>query len=69
MGMIGECGEESLVLLTTRPITREELRTKLQAAGLPNLWIPREIVTVESLPILASGKLDMVACKALVLTP
>ena len=66
MGVVSETGEESLVLLTTRPINREELRTKLQQAGLPNLWIPKEIITVESLPILASGKLDMVACKALV---
>lgn len=66
MGVGSESGEESLVLLTTRSITREELRTKLQGAGLPNLWIPKEIITVESLPILASGKLDMVACKSLV---
>jgi acyl-[acyl-carrier-protein]-phospholipid O-acyltransferase/long-chain-fatty-acid--[acyl-carrier-protein] ligase len=66
MGVGSETGEESLVLLTTRPVTREELRAKLQTAGLPNLWIPKEIITVESLPILASGKLDMVACKKLV---
>jgi acyl-[acyl-carrier-protein]-phospholipid O-acyltransferase/long-chain-fatty-acid--[acyl-carrier-protein] ligase len=66
MGVPNESGEETLVLLTTRSITREELRVQLQAAGLPNLWIPKEIVTVESLPILGSGKLDMVACKNLV---
>lgn len=65
MGVPNESGEETLVLLTTRSITREDLRTRLQGAGLPNLWIPKEIVTVESLPILGSGKLDMVACKKL----
>lgn len=57
-----EKGEE-LVLLTTRTFSREELCRSLE---LPNLWIPRHIVRLEHLPVLATGKLDLAACRALV---
>lgn len=58
----GDKGEE-LVLLTTRPLTLDQVRSHLAAAGLPNLWIPRRIITLPALPLLASGKLDLAACK------
>ena len=35
--------------------------------GLPNLWIPKKIQRVEKIPVLASGKLDLAACKELAL--
>jgi acyl-[acyl-carrier-protein]-phospholipid O-acyltransferase/long-chain-fatty-acid--[acyl-carrier-protein] ligase len=54
---------EALVLLTTREIVQTELREKLVAAGLPNLWIPRRIVRLDAIPILASGKLDLRGCR------
>ncbi len=54
---------EALVLLTTLPITLEELRKRLSDAGLPNLWIPRIIRRVPAIPMLASGKLDLRAIK------
>ena len=54
---------EALVLLTTRGIEQSELRAQLAAAGLPNLWIPRRVVRVDAIPILASGKLDLRACR------
>jgi acyl-[acyl-carrier-protein]-phospholipid O-acyltransferase/long-chain-fatty-acid--[acyl-carrier-protein] ligase len=50
---------EALVLLTTVDIAPDELRDKLTAAGLTNLWIPRVIKRVEAIPTLASGKLDL----------
>ncbi len=56
-----EKGEE-LVLLTTRAITRDDLRGRLD---LPNLWIPRVIIPVEQLPLLPTGKLDLAACRLL----
>jgi acyl-[acyl-carrier-protein]-phospholipid O-acyltransferase/long-chain-fatty-acid--[acyl-carrier-protein] ligase len=52
---------ESLVLLTVMDIDAATLREKLSAEGLPNLWIPRRIRRVETIPTLASGKLDLVA--------
>ena len=56
---------EALVLLTTVPIDAEDLRKKLTEAGLPNLWIPRIIKPIDAIPVLATGKLDLKACKTL----
>jgi len=56
---------EALVLLSAREIAQNELREKLVAAGLPNLWIPKRIERVEAVPLLASGKLDLKRCKEL----
>ena len=35
-----------------------KLRQSLNEAGVPNLWIPKSVQRVESIPVLASGKLD-----------
>jgi len=56
---------EALVVLATREITQGDLREKLSAAGLPNLWIPRHILRVAQIPVLASGKLDIQGCTEL----
>lgn len=57
---------EQLVLLTTRPeITAEAVREKLSAAGVTNLWIPRVVKPVDSIPVLGTGKLDLKAAGAL----
>jgi acyl-[acyl-carrier-protein]-phospholipid O-acyltransferase/long-chain-fatty-acid--[acyl-carrier-protein] ligase len=58
-GIIDEAKGESLVLLTTVDIDRDSLRDRLNSAKLPNLWIPRKILKVDSIPCLASGKLDL----------
>jgi acyl-[acyl-carrier-protein]-phospholipid O-acyltransferase / long-chain-fatty-acid--[acyl-carrier-protein] ligase len=50
---------ESLVLFTAIDIDTATLREKLIAEGIPNLWIPRRIRRVDSIPCLASGKLDL----------
>jgi len=56
---------EALVLLTTVDLNAEELRGKLSAAGLANLWIPRIIKKVPAIPVLGSGKLDLKKLKEL----
>jgi acyl-[acyl-carrier-protein]-phospholipid O-acyltransferase/long-chain-fatty-acid--[acyl-carrier-protein] ligase len=33
--------------------------------GVPNLWIPKTVRRVEAIPVLASGKLDLVRCNEL----
>jgi acyl-[acyl-carrier-protein]-phospholipid O-acyltransferase/long-chain-fatty-acid--[acyl-carrier-protein] ligase len=53
---------EELVLLTTRSLSREGLRRALANGAVPNLWIPRTVIHVAQLPMLASGKLDLGAC-------
>ncbi len=62
-----EAKGEALVLLTARDIDPAELRKKLAATELPNLWIPRIVKRVDAIPILASGKLDLARCKELAL--
>lgn len=54
---------ESLVVLSTEPLTVDAVREKLSAAGLPNLWIPKKVIVVEKIPVLGSGKLDLRGCK------
>lgn len=62
---------EAMVLLST--VHTEHLRQALDdirtylvtQGGLPRLWIPREIIIVECIPVLATGKLDLLACQVL----
>jgi acyl-[acyl-carrier-protein]-phospholipid O-acyltransferase/long-chain-fatty-acid--[acyl-carrier-protein] ligase len=64
-GVPDEGKGEILVLLTVAELSATQLREALQAAGLPNLWIPRIIRRVEKIPLLGSGKLDLAAGRAL----
>ena len=65
VGIPDEKRGESLVALTTLPVEQAELRQKLSALGLPNLWIPKIIKHVATIPLLATGKLDLRACQRL----
>ncbi len=57
---------EQLVLLSARDeITADTVRTKLTEAGMPNLWVPRTVIRVETIPVLGTGKLDLKACREL----
>ena len=56
---------EKLILLTTEDFEMQDVRKKLLAKGIPNLWIPKESKKVPESPILASGKLDLSGLKRL----
>jgi len=56
---------EALVLLTTLEMDLSDLKQRLTAEGFPNLWIPRIVKSVEEIPVLASGKIDLKGCQAL----
>ena len=60
-----EAKGETLVILSTIEIDQAQLREKLQAAGVPNLWIPKVVRRVETIPVLATGKLDLRKCNEL----
>lgn len=69
-GIPDERKGEVIVLLSTLPSTSPEqecidLRYKLLDQGIPSLWCPKQIVPVEEIPILASGKLDIKGCETL----
>src|SRR5213593_4737806 len=62
IGVQDEAKGEALVLLSAVDIDLADLRKKLQDAGVPNLWIPKQVHGVEAIPVLASGKLDLKKC-------
>jgi acyl-[acyl-carrier-protein]-phospholipid O-acyltransferase/long-chain-fatty-acid--[acyl-carrier-protein] ligase len=65
IGVPDEKKGESLVILSTVPIDLAELRKRLVALGLINLWIPKVVRSVPAIPIMATGKLDLRACQRL----
>ena len=61
---------EAIVLLSTvlgNAVEQEciDLRYRLLDEGLPSLWCPRQIIQVDEIPVLASGKLDVKGCEAI----
>ncbi len=63
-GVPDEAKGEALVLLSTDPDADiNQLRSRLTEEGIPALWIPKKVIFVEKIPILASGKLDIKACE------
>lgn len=56
---------EALVLLTTEEVTSDAVRDTLTLAGLPNLWVPKTILWVGSIPMLGTGKVDLKTCREL----
>ncbi|HMF81614.1 MAG TPA: AMP-binding protein [Candidatus Acidoferrum sp.] len=69
VGVQDEAKGEALVLLSAVDLDLAELRKKLQEAGVPNLWIPKNVHLVEAIPVLASGKLDLKKCQGLAAGP
>lgn len=65
MGVADEAKGEALVLLSSIEMDLAAVRTALADSGVPNLWIPKTVRRVEAIPVLASGKLDLVHCKKL----
>lgn len=64
VGVPDEAKGEALVLLSSNPdIDLQALRGKLCEDGIPALWIPKKIIDVSEIPILASGKLDIKGCE------
>lgn len=64
-GVPDEAKGEALLLLTVDPIDMNALRSSLNEAGVPNLWIPKRAIVVDKIPVLASGKLDLGRCQLL----
>ena len=71
VGVPDEKKGEAILLLSTiagNALEQEalDIRYKLLDDGLPSLWCPKVIVPTDEIPVLASGKLDIKACQALV---
>ena len=64
------CVDEALVLLSAVHQGQlnqalEDIKNHLVAQGLPRLWAPREIIPVEAIPALPTGKMDLKGCQIL----
>ena len=58
---------ERLVLVTTRPEARRaEVQAHMKAKGATELMVPAEVMSVDAVPLLGSGKTDYVGLNALV---
>lgn len=56
-------GETILLYTTDRKLTREHLQTAARDGGWPEIAVPRQIIAVEALPLLGTGKIDYVTLK------
>ncbi len=57
---------EQLVLVTDRPdADREALSAHAKANGIAEIMVPRTVVVSDSVPLLATGKVDYPAVQAL----
>ena len=57
---------EQIMLVSDKPqADREALMKHARAQGFPELWVPRTVLVVPHIPILASGKVDFVATQEL----
>jgi acyl-[acyl-carrier-protein]-phospholipid O-acyltransferase/long-chain-fatty-acid--[acyl-carrier-protein] ligase len=53
---------EQLVLVTDEPeASKEALLAHARKEGFPELWVPKALLVVASIPVLASGKVDLQA--------
>jgi acyl-[acyl-carrier-protein]-phospholipid O-acyltransferase/long-chain-fatty-acid--[acyl-carrier-protein] ligase len=53
---------EQLVLVTDKPdASKEALLAHARKEGFPELWVPKTILVVAAVPVLASGKVDLQA--------
>jgi acyl-[acyl-carrier-protein]-phospholipid O-acyltransferase / long-chain-fatty-acid--[acyl-carrier-protein] ligase len=69
VGIPDESKGEALAIITTLDLSAPQVREKLAAAGLPNLWIPRVVHRVEAIPFLGTGKIDLAACRRIAAAP
>ena len=53
---------EQLVLVTDKPeADRGALQGQARQEGIPELWVPKSVLIVDQIPVLASGKVDFMA--------
>src|SRR4029078_1509078 len=58
--------EERILLMTTdAKVTREQFLRYARGKGAPELIVPAEVLLVEKIPLLGSGKPDFVAALAM----
>ena len=67
VGVPDESKGEALVVLSTEDLSPDLMRARLLEGGLPLLWVPKRVVRIERIPVLATGKLDLTGCRRIAL--
>lgn len=52
-------------VVADRPVVLEDVREAVAGDGLPRTWAPRQLVVVDTMPLLSNGKVDRMALRAL----
>ena len=60
IGQPDESKGEQLILVIDKEINFPELRKNLTLNGIPNLWIPKKMKKIKEIPVLSTGKTDIV---------
>ena len=58
-------GEQVILFTESKTLTREQVIAKAQALGIAEIFLPRQVTYIETLPRLGSGKLDYPALQKL----
>jgi len=59
-------GEQLVLVTDMADADRDTLIRHMHEEGLPALWVPKAIYVVPAIPVLGSGKVDLVATIELV---
>lgn len=59
-------GEQLVLVTDARESSAEKLRACAREQGFPELWVPKMILVVPAIPVLATGKVDLPATIAMV---
>jgi acyl-[acyl-carrier-protein]-phospholipid O-acyltransferase/long-chain-fatty-acid--[acyl-carrier-protein] ligase len=54
-------GEQLLLVTDKTEASKDDLLAHARREGFPDLWVPKEILVVPAVPVLASGKIDLQA--------
>jgi acyl-[acyl-carrier-protein]-phospholipid O-acyltransferase/long-chain-fatty-acid--[acyl-carrier-protein] ligase len=54
-------GEQLLLVTEKANASKAELLAHARKEGFPELWVPKSLLVVSSIPVLASGKIDLQA--------
>ena len=59
-------GEQLLLVTDKSDAQREPLMEGARCQGLPELWVPRSILIVKEIPVMGTGKVDLVMTQQMV---
>lgn len=51
-------GEKIVWITQVKGVTRDQILERIKESGLPELWAPREVMEVDEVPLLPTGKVD-----------